>query len=140
MDLAIFSMDNPLTPLATNKFTPKGGVQKPIAKLTVKITPNKIGSTPILDTTGSKIGVNMIMEAIVSINMPTNNKKILIINRITIGLSEIFTKKFANFAGTCCKVSNRPKVEAKATNIKTVPEVKEDFMNVSNTSFIFISL
>src|SRR5699024_8534114 len=50
---------DPDIPLATNKFSPTGGVNNPIAKLTVMKTPKTVGSISKCKITGSKIGTNM---------------------------------------------------------------------------------
>jgi len=44
-------------PLITYKFSPTGGVIKPISIFIVKITANQIGSNPTPSIIGSKIGV-----------------------------------------------------------------------------------
>src|SRR5690625_3286498 len=60
------SIDKPDMPEATNKFTPRGGVIKPIAKLTTMTIPKCIGSKPMLTAIGSKIGVKIMIAANVS--------------------------------------------------------------------------
>ena len=68
---------------ATKMFTPKGGVTKPIAKLTTIIIPKYIGFIPKLVMIGINKGVKINIAGVVSITIPTNNKNILIkINRI----------------------------------------------------------
>lgn len=49
----------PEIPLATYKFNPTGGVNNPIAKLTVINTPNTNGSMSKYRITGAKIGTKM---------------------------------------------------------------------------------
>ena len=73
---------------AMNKFTPNGGVIKPIAKLTTIMTPKWIGSTPASTAIGNKIGVSIAKAGIVSIKAPTTNKNTLIHSKIIIGLDE----------------------------------------------------
>src|SRR5690554_3972035 len=46
-------------PLATYKFNPTGGVNNPIAKLTVIKTPKTVGSTSRCIMTGSNIGTKI---------------------------------------------------------------------------------
>ena len=86
---AIVIIGNPDTPEPTNKFTPRGGVINPIARLTTMIIPKCIGSYPRLIATGNNSGVKIIIAATVSIKQPTINNKRLINRIITIGLSEI---------------------------------------------------
>lgn len=70
---------------ATNNDTPTGGVIRPIDKLTIMIIPKCTGSMPMLVTIGRSIGVRMITDAIVSINVPINKSITLISNIIIIG-------------------------------------------------------
>ena len=48
---------------AMNRFTPTGGVQRPMVKLTVIIRPKCNGSTPNAETVGNSTGVNRIIAA-----------------------------------------------------------------------------
>lgn len=117
-------MEIPEIPLATNRFTPSGGVQNPIAKLTVKMTPNKIGSIPNANATGKRIGVRIIIDEMVSMNMPTKSKNRFITNSTTIGLSENAVSQLARSTGIRSIVIKRPNVVAMITRTNTVPEVK----------------
>ena len=74
---------------ATNKLTPNGGEQKPIARLIVRTVPKWIGSIPKALAIGSNTGVNMTIAAIVSKNIPTISNAIFINSKITNGLLEI---------------------------------------------------
>ena len=58
---------------ATNRFTPKGGVMKPIAKFVTIMIPKCTGSTPKAVTTGNSMGAKIMMAHTVSIKQPTNN-------------------------------------------------------------------
>src|SRR5699024_2004066 len=51
--------DDPEIPLATYRFKPTGGVNKPIAKLTVIKTPNAVGSISKWIITGNNIGTKI---------------------------------------------------------------------------------
>src|SRR5699024_1866213 len=51
--------DEPDIPLATYKFNPTGGVNKPIAKLTVIKTPNTVGSISKCIIIGNSIGTKI---------------------------------------------------------------------------------
>ena len=56
----------------------------PIDKFITTIIPKCIGFTPSIVTIGSKIGVKIIIAALVSINVPTIRSKILISNNTKI--------------------------------------------------------
>src|SRR5690625_3103708 len=84
---------------ATNKLTPNGGVTNPIARFITRITPKWTGSIPIEVTTGSNIGVKITIDEIVSINIPTISRNILMIKMITSGLSDTPTIKSATITG-----------------------------------------
>ena len=58
---------------AANRFTPKGGVIMPSARLTTMITPKCTGSMPKCMATGARIGASTMIEAEVSMNMPIRN-------------------------------------------------------------------
>ena len=85
--------------LATNKLTPSGCVQKPIAKLTVKMTPKTMGSTPNAVATGKIIGVMIMIDEIVSMNIPMTRSSTLINSKTIIGLSDRLVIKLANSVG-----------------------------------------
>jgi len=59
---------------AMNKQTPTGGVVKPITRLSTKMTPKCSGSTPICFIKGSKTGVRIISDAVVSMKVPMISK------------------------------------------------------------------
>ena len=84
--LAISMTGTSVSELATKRLTPIGGVTKPIARFTIMITPNWIGSMPIASMIGSRIGVRIRIAGVVSITMPTISKKQLSTSRIDTGL------------------------------------------------------
>ena len=104
---------------ATNKSIPYGGVQKPIAKFIVSIIPNVIGDIPKETAIGSKIGVSIIVAGILSINIPTSNKKILINRRTMKPLLLTDSINEAILAGICSIVKSAAKAVDKPT-IKVV--------------------
>ena len=67
------SNDTRATVQAANKFTPKGGVIMPRAKLTTMMMPKWMGSIPKYMATGVNIGASTMMAAEVSMNMPIRN-------------------------------------------------------------------
>ena len=52
-------IDVPDIPAATNRFNPTGGVNNPIAKLTVMKTPKTVGSTSMTSMIGKRIGTKI---------------------------------------------------------------------------------
>src|SRR5699024_11542945 len=87
--LAIVRTDNLLSELATNKFNPKGGVTKPIAKDTTIIIPKCIGSIPIAFTTGKKIGAKIKIAGVVSMTIPIIKRNKMITKIIIILLYKL---------------------------------------------------
>ena len=79
--LAIAKIGNFVIELATNRFTPIGGVTNPIARFTTIITPKWIGSIPKPVAIGKKIGARIKIAGVVSIIIPTKSKNRLIINK-----------------------------------------------------------
>jgi hypothetical protein len=71
---------------AMNRHTPTGGVVRPITKLSTRMTPKCSGSTPVWIINGSKTGVRIMREAVVSINVPTMSKKIFTSRRMRMRL------------------------------------------------------
>jgi len=57
-------------PLTIKTVTPMGGVIRPISHMTVRTTPNHIGSYPSARITGTKMGMVSNIMAIVSIKQP----------------------------------------------------------------------
>ena len=91
--------------LATKRFTPIGGVTKPIAKFTTIITPKWIGFIPNPSTIGRRIGVRIRMAGVVSITIPTsNNTRLITINTTTLLVKWARIHPLIS-CGTCISVS-----------------------------------
>ena len=101
----------------TKRQIPTGGVDKPIIKFKTAITAKWIGSTPTDTDTFNNIGNKMTNAAIVSINVPTNSKSILIKRSIIYLLFVIDKKKLAICWGICSLAKIQPKTLAKPTRI-----------------------
>ena len=71
--LNILPILSPVIIEQTFKQFPTGGVHAPTAKLTTKITPNKIGEIPISIMLGRKTGVNNKIAGLTSIKVPAIN-------------------------------------------------------------------
>lgn len=87
--LTISGTDTPVNAEVRYRFVAIGGVTKPIAKLIVTITPKCIGSTPSGCTIASSSGEKIRLADMVSINIPTIKRNMLMIAKITYLLSEI---------------------------------------------------
>ena len=70
----IFSTASPPMPEATNRFSPSGGVMKPIDKVQITTMPTWVGSAPVMYITGNNTGTKIRMAARVSMNMPTKSR------------------------------------------------------------------
>ena len=75
----ISSMEAPPIPEATKRFSPNGGVWKPMASAQTTTMPTCTGSIPSMYMIGSSTGVRIMIAASVSMNMPTNSRKKMII-------------------------------------------------------------
>ena len=64
----------------TNSAEPTGGVHSPTARLKIMMTPKCTGSTPTAVTTGSKIGVIMVISGAMSIKQPSRSSSALMIS------------------------------------------------------------
>jgi hypothetical protein len=84
----------------TNKFTPKGGVQKPMTPPTINIMPRCKGWTPIRDVRGKKIGVRIIIVANVSMKQPRKTSSPAMSNKITVGSDDSESMKLEILIGT----------------------------------------
>ena len=75
----IFSTVSPPMPEATNRFSPSGGVMKPIDSTQITTMPTWVGSAPTVYITGSSTGTRIRIAARVSMNMPTKSRKTITI-------------------------------------------------------------
>ena len=98
--------------MVTNRTTPTGGVIMPMVRLTARMIPKWIGSTPTDVARGSSSGVKMTRALIVSMNVPTKS-------RIRLMMSSIMNQpgfRDAMAAVTCCgmpsTVSSHEKMDA----------------------------
>ena len=72
--------------LATNRFTPIGGVTNPIARFTIMTTPKWIGFIPMLCTIGSRIGLKIRIAGVVSMTIPTMSRKMFITINVRVSM------------------------------------------------------
>ena len=97
--LLTVSIFNPVRLQTVNKQIPIGGVTNPKdRRTTIKIT-KKTGSIPTVKTVGIKIGTNIKIAAVASINIPTRRKKTNNKSIITRGLSLTPLRNSATFVG-----------------------------------------
>ena len=98
---------------------PYGGLQKPIARFIVSIIPKVTGCIPMPVQIGSRIGVRIIVAGMLSTNMPTISRKMLIIKRISIAFPVSPSIPCAIIFGICAIVRNAANTVEKPT-IKVV--------------------
>ena len=98
---------SPVSPQATNKFNPSGGVMHPTNIFAHMIIPKCTRSIPICWATGARIGVSMAIEEFPSINIPTIKNMIFTRNRNTNRLSVNASIAAAIFCGTRSMVKVR---------------------------------
>ena len=79
---------------------------KPMARFTVIRIPNWMGLMPMPTTMGSRIGVRMTVDEMLSMKQPTTSRKMLMASRMAIGLL-MFRMLFARLVGTCDMVRKR---------------------------------
>src|SRR5699024_2102767 len=115
----------------TNSETPTGGVMSPTARFAVMMIPKWIGSMPICVTTGSKIGVKMMIAAIASMNVPTTSKSKLTSSKMTIGDKFESDNIDAIDCGTCSRVKTIPKIDAEPIMNKMTDVVTTDDTSIS---------
>lgn len=84
--LTTFSIFVPATLHPINSTEPTGGVQSPKLRFNTIIIPKWMGSIPIAVTIGKKMGVKIKIAGVISINIPTTSKIILMIKSMMIGL------------------------------------------------------
>jgi hypothetical protein len=94
-----FSIDTFSIPQPTNNTEPTGGVILPRHILNISITPNWISVIPKLCAIGRKIGVNISIAGVISINIPTTRSIIFINKNITTLLVEILNNPLLMAAG-----------------------------------------
>src|SRR5665648_637630 len=124
----------------TNRFTHKGGVNIHKERFTTTISPKKIGSMPNCVMRGKKTGAKMIIAAFVSIKVPTIRSKILIVNKIILGFSEIVKNHSAIIIGILSLASNQPKAEEVEIISITTAAVTAESKKIFGRSLILISL
>jgi hypothetical protein len=107
----------------TNNTVPTGGVKRPIPAFKIRTIPKWTGSIPKFVTTGRRIGVIIKIIGAMSIGAPRRSNKILIINKITSGLSEIFKNKSVTIPGICKYARIQPKAAEAAIKKKTMDTV-----------------
>src|SRR5690625_126821 len=111
-----------------------------MAKLTIIIIPKCTGSIPVPVITGTNNAVSIIIAAIFSINVATDNTSKLnnkIIPRSESALSAI---NVATEWGICSRVKIVPKIEAIEINNKITADVTADDTQISLNAAIFNSV
>ena len=111
---------------AANRFTPKGGVIMPRARLTTMIMPKCTGSMPKCMATGARIGASTMMAALVSMNMPMTNSAALIPSRNSMGDCSTASSQRPMASGTPARVIKKANSPALAMmNMITALEITD---------------
>jgi hypothetical protein len=120
----------PATCAAAKRFTPKGGVIIPIARLTTMIVPKWTPSMPSRCAASARIGASTIMEAEVSTNMPTTNRNRFTASRYDCESSKVFTSHSAAMSGTPWRLSSQENSVAAAMMNMMTAELITDFLKI----------
>ena len=88
----------------TKRAEPTGGVQSPIARLKISTIPKWTVLIPNVCTTGSRIGVMIMMSGAISMKHPRTRRSRLMIRRRTYGLSVNPISPFVIAAGILRRV------------------------------------
>ena len=140
--IPLITLSNVVSPTrdATKRFTPSGGVMKPIARLTTMMIPKWIGSTPREVTTGNRMGARIIIAHSVSMKQPTIRSNRLISNRIRIALSVRDSIPDATVAGIRPSVRTLEKPAAQPITIRMEAVVSQAFLVTFSSFFKSSSL
>ena len=135
-----FPIFTSLTPQATNRQIPTGGVIIPIPTFAAIKIPKWIGSIPSDTPTGKNIGIKTIIAGKASITMPSirKTKCTRIINIIQ--LSAYVTIIWARAWGILSNVRMNENIEAVARTNNTTPDKLAVFINNLGMSSNFSSL
>ena len=109
-------------------------------KLNTNIIPNCIESMPKLCAIGKNIGVNINIAGVASINVPTTNNNIFIINNITIGLSDKPNIKSVIYVGTFVKANIQDIIDDAPIKNTIIAVMFTASNNILGRSFNFIDL
>ena len=129
----IFDIGSPVTPAATNRFSPNGGVKLPSARLETMMMPRCSGSMPICWAIGKNSGARMTMAAIPSMNMPTISRMTLTMAMNAQGVLMFSMIAAVTICGMRATVRNQAKLVAAATRIITCAQVTAERRHTSNS-------
>ena len=108
----------PARGLATNRFSPKGGETKPIARFVTTIIPRWIISIPNAAAMGDSRGPIMTIAGPTSISIPKISRMIFNAIRKDAFVAKLSSRYSASMDGAPIKVSTRLKALAKAIRAK----------------------
>ena len=118
------------------KFSPTGGEMTAISILRHKIIPYHIGSNPIDNTAGSKIGVVMTIIEIPSTNIPINTSRNIKKTITPNGGKGRDREKLANLSGILITFKKFPKHRAEATITQIAAVDRVERYNIFSKVFI----
>src|SRR5680860_345511 len=106
------------TLVETNRLSPNGGVNIPMATLVVMMMPKWTTSTPSTSANGQSSGVNTRIAEFGSMNIPAMSRITLIASRITTRLRFQDSSVATNRCGTCSVTNSSENTDAAATMTK----------------------
>ena len=122
----------------TNRTGPTGGVIVPIDKLKTIIIPKCTGFMPKLKAIGKKIGVNISTAGVGSINVPTINKTMFMISKMTNRLSVAASNASAIIPGIFVNAITQDIIELTPIKKITIAVVLVDSKNILGKSLTLI--
>ena len=123
-----------------NRLTPMGGVQYPIARFTVIMSPKCMGSTLKGPSNGKNTGPSINVAEIISMNIPIISSRMFMASKKTMGELMFATTTSATLLGIFSNVRYLPKQVADATINKSVALVTAEAIVIFLTSRKFIDL
>lgn len=124
----------------TKRAEPTGGVQSPIARLKISMIPKWTVLMSNVWTTGSRIGVMIMMSGAISMKHPRIISRMLMMRRMTYGLSENPMRPFVIAIGILRRVIMYAKALADAISVRTTASVLSEFLMTFPKSLIFAAL
>src|SRR5699024_7700484 len=114
---------------------PSGGVTIPSDNETIMTTPKCTGSTPISDAIGTSIGASMMIDALVSINIPMNSNNRTTSNRniIVLSVTDVIV------CATCCGTFSIVRIQLNSPAVARM-NMMEAVVSVAVVSTVLIFL
>lgn len=130
----------PPTFTPTNRVVPTGGVIVPIQRLKIIMIPKWMVFMPSAVHTGRKIGVKIRHAGVISMKVPTTNKIMLIINRMTILLLLIASRPLDTSVGILVNAITQDMILDTPIRKMMIPVISALSFRSFGISFILIDL